>query len=765
MKPAVRLRGVWFAALVLLILGCAGGARVRAQTVFNYTGSAQTYTLPSGAVGAIVIASGGGGGGGGADQPGPGGAGGTGALVLGLWFGSSGSVFTVYVGGGGGGGFVSTSAHSCSTAAGAGGGGGGGYAGGAGANPGCSGYSGGGGGGGAGSEVLIAGTPLLMAGGGSGGQGGSLNSVADGGQGSTAQGAFPASAGSAATFPGNSYDGGGGGGGGGGCPGGAGGPAHPDSSGNADGTVIGAGSSCASSAVSGFTILGAYGGAGGAGDQSYNQSSDPGGGAGGNGYVSITPIFPLGGTVYADTNHNGTLDASETGTGISGLYVKLTTYSSGACQNNVQQVAAVTASTGAFSMSAQPGTYCFILSNDNSYSSITPYVPPGWVGTEAASGMRVFTLGSTPTTTQNFGLYNGSSATVTVFADTGSGSGTANDGVEQSGESGVPAVTVTASVGGSAVATATTISSGSAVLYLPAGTSGSVTIAPTATGGYLATGGSAGTTGGTYSRPSVVFTFASGNAYTGVTFGLIPLSQWVSNNQQQAPADSSVFYAHTFTAGSAGQVTFSTSAQSTPTYAGWAESLYLDSACSGAYASGDSVLSAAITVTAGQRVCVLMKEFVPAGAAPGLQNAVTLSASLAYSGSAAPTTTVLTDKDVTTASRGAGPQIAKAVKNLTASGSYGTTTTASPGNVLEYQLTVSNEGTTSLASVVVDDATPAYTTFVSAACPSSFPTGLTGCTVSVQPGSGGTGALQWSFAGNLQSGAQTIVTYEVTVSQ
>jgi uncharacterized repeat protein (TIGR01451 family) len=263
----------------------------------------------------------------------------------------------------------------------------------------------------------------------------------------------------------------------------------------------------------------------------------------------------------------------------------------------------------------------------------------------------------------------------------------------------------------------------------------------------------------------VVFTYGSGNAYTGVTFGLIPLSQWVSNNAQQSPADSSVFYAHNFTAGSAGQVTFSTSAQPTPTYAGWAESLYRDSACSGTYASGDTVLSAAVTVTAGQKVCVLMKEFVPAGAAPGLQDAVTVSASLAYSGSAAPTTTVLTDKDITTVSGGGAPQIAKAVKNLTLSGSYGTTTTANPGNVLEYQLTVSNEGTTSLASVVVDDATPAYTTFVSAACPSSFPTGLSGCTVSVQPASGGTGALQWTFTGTLTSGAQTIVTYEVTVAQ
>jgi uncharacterized repeat protein (TIGR01451 family) len=757
--------------LATLALGSALVHGAWAQSVvFNATGSVQSYTVPAGATGIQIQANGAGGGGAGADENGPGGNGGAGASVSGVYLAAAGTVLKIYVGVGGVGAFTSNFGHTCTNSAGAGGNGAGGLGGGAGGQAGCSGWSGGGGGGGAASEVTTsANAVLLIAGGGSGGQGGSWNSIADPGQDSTAQGTLVGGVGSvggAGKTLGNSGDGGGGGGGGGGCPGGAGGPTHGDNSGAADGTITGAGASCAAAAVSSFTVLGALGGSGGTGDVAATQVTDPGGASGGAGSVLISPLYPVSGTVYADTDHNATLDAGETGTGLTGLTVKLSVYSGGVCQNPAVAAAAVDPTNGAYTLaSVATSTYCLTLTNSAALSNTTPYLPAGWVGTEAASRVRLITTTANPTPSQNFGLYNGSSLTLTTFSDTGAGAGTANDGMQNGGEAGASGVTVTASVGGSAIASAVSTASGAAVLWLPASTSGSVTISPATPSGALATGGSAGTTSGSYARPSVTFSVASGQTYSGVTFGLVPASALAPTGARSAQPGTTLYYPHTFTAGSAGQVTFAASAVASPAVSGWSQVLYLDSGCSGQFATGDPVLSSAIAVTAGQRVCLLVREFVPANAPLNADDKITLSASVAFSGSAAPAISVLAITDTTTVATAGALQLTKQVQNLTLGGAYGTSNTALPGNTLQYQLTVANAGSAALAAVVVDDATPAFTTFVSAACPASLPTGFTACSVSTKPAVGAQGALQWIFTGTLASGAQTAVTYQVVVAQ
>jgi uncharacterized repeat protein (TIGR01451 family) len=486
--------------------------------------------------------------------------------------------------------------------------------------------------------------------------------------------------------------------------------------------------------------------------------------------LTLTPLGEtLSGTVYADGNHNATLDAGETGSGIAGLYVKLAPYSGGACQTPATAAAPVTTATGAYTfasiIAATAGSYCLTLTNSSALSNTTAYLPPGWLGTEAPSGVRQVTIGSSPPPVQNFGLYNGSALSAVVFADTGVGGGTANDGVQNGGEAGQSGVTVTASVGGTAVASASTGSAGLATLWLPAGTGGTVTLTSTNPSGDLSTGGSAGTTGGSYARPSVTFTYAAGVTYSGITFGLIPANTLAPNGAQSAPPGDTLYYPHTFTAGSAGQVTFSLGALASPTLAGWTQTLYLDSGCTGQSAASDTVISAPISVTANQQVCILVKQFVPAGAPANAQNKVTVSASLAYSGSAAPPASVLTATDTTTVSTATATQFLKRVQNVTLAGAYATANTALPGNTLQYQLTVSNQGSAPVSTVIVDDTTPAFTTFLSAACPATLPSGLTACAITLQPAVGGTGALQWTFQGSLASGAQTSVTYQVVIAQ
>ncbi len=481
--------------------------------------------------------------------------------------------------------------------------------------------------------------------------------------------------------------------------------------------------------------------------------------------LTLTPLAEaVSGTVYGDANHNATLDAGETGAGIAGLYVKLAPYAGGVCQTPATAAAAVATATGAYSFAAvTAGSYCLTLTNSSTLSNTTAYLPPGWIGTEAPSGVRQVTIGGGPPPVQNFGLYNGSTLGVVVFADTGAGGGTANDGVQNGGEAGQNGVAISASTGGTAIAGATTGPTGIATLWLPASTAGTVTLTPANPAGDLSTGGSAGTTGGSYVRPSVTFIYAAGVTYSGITFGLIPASSLTPNGEQSAQPGTTLYYPHTFSAGSAGQVTFSTTALASPTLAGWTQALYLDTTCSGQMAASDPIVSAPLSVTANQQVCILVKQFVPAGAPANAQNKITLSASLAYSGSAAPPASVLTVTDTTTVGA-AVAQFLKQVQNVTLAGAYSTGNTALPGNTLQYQLTLSNPGSAPVSTVVVNDSTPAFTTFLSAACPATLPSGLTACAITVQPAVGASGALQWTFQGSLAAGSQTAVTYQVVIA-
>ena len=153
------------------------------------------------------------------------------------------------------------------------------------------------------------------------------------------------------------------------------------------------------------------------------------------------------------------------------------------------------------------GSYCVILDNNNTLADITSNPPAGWLPTQNSSGvLQVVVPAGAPTPPpQPFGLYNGSRLTGTVFADNGAGAGSANNGGKDGTEAGLGGITVTATASGSAVASAVTTGDGGFTLWVPASVATAVTLAPTAPSGYTVSGGSAGTTGGSYSRPTASY--------------------------------------------------------------------------------------------------------------------------------------------------------------------------------------------------------------------------------------------------------------------
>lgn len=483
-----------------------------------------------------------------------------------------------------------------------------------------------------------------------------------------------------------------------------------------------------------------------------------------------TPYPSITGLVYNDANHNAAPDNGETGTGLTGLYVKLAPSSGGACQSPATYAAAVTSASGAFTEPGiAPGTYCLIESNNSSLTDITATAPAGWVRTQTPTGIISLTQASTILAPQNFGLFNGTALTALVFTDTGIGSGgTPNDGLQNGSETALPNVTVQAVNAGSTVASGVTDGSGTAKLWLPSAITGTVTVTPAPPSGYLVTGGTAGSiSGASYSRPSVSFTYAAGVTGTVGAFGLVPPNALAPNGVNTAQPGTTVYYPHTFTAASGGQVTFSTSAVATPAVSGWAETLYRDTNCNGQLDSGEAQITGAITVTASQAVCVIVKEFVPGSAPVNAENVVTLKATTSYTNANPALTAIVLSTDTTTVIQQGAMTLLKQVNNITQGGTAGTLNNALPGNVLQYQLTLSNAGSKPLTQVVVNDATPAFTTFTSATCPStaSLPAGLTACTVSAQPAVGGQGPVVWTFTGSLNPGGQTVVSYQVTVAQ
>ncbi|MBT9476119.1 MAG: DUF11 domain-containing protein, partial [Polaromonas sp.] len=240
-----------------------------------------------------------------------------------------------------------------------------------------------------------------------------------------------------------------------------------------------------------------------------------------------------------------------------------------------------------------------------------------------------------------------------------------------------------------------------------------------------------------------------------------PPSRLSPNGAQTAQAGTAVFYAHNFYAGSDGQVTFTLTNVAAPTGWPWNQVLYRDSNCNGTLDAAEPDIAAPITLAAAQTLCLIVKQFVPAGIAPGAQNTTTLSASYA----SASATVLLSVADVTTVADASALALSKRVSNITQGGDSGITANANPGETLQYTLTAVNNGSVALSTLFINDATPAFTTYLSAACPVTLPAVITACTVSVQPAVGAPGSVQWTFTGVLAPSGQLTVSYQVKVNQ
>jgi len=239
------------------------------------------------------------------------------------------------------------------------------------------------------------------------------------------------------------------------------------------------------------------------------------------------------------------------------------------------------------------------------------------------------------------------------------------------------------------------------------------------------------------------------------------VNTFAPDNTQSGAPGTALFYAHTYQAASAGSVTFTTSAVGIPALGGWSEVIFRDTDCSGTLngAEGSTALTGAVAVNAGDTVCIIVRESIPATAPYNAQNVVSVTATPS-SGSAI----VRTDTTTVGAAAGSGLTLAKSVRNVTQGGTAGTANTARPNDILEYTITFTNTGSGPVSAIVVTDATPAYTLYQSAQCSAPLPANLTACGVTSQPAANGAGSIVWTLTGSLLSGGSGAVSYQVRVA-
>ena len=302
---------------------------------------------------------------------------------------------------------------------------------------------------------------------------------------------------------------------------------------------------------------------------------------------------------------------------------------------------------------------------------------------------------------QNFGVFNGTRIDGMALKDDGAAAGAnANNGVQNAGETGISGMTMSVCDNSSctSIDTEVTDASGAYSLFVPWATNFATarvtqTTMPAGYGmvNYNAgnAAGSAANLGGRY----VTFTFNRGADIAGLVHSDVPDNAFTPTPQAQSAAQTAtVYYAHSFTPGTGGVVSFATSTRSQPSWP--ALVYYQDMNCNGVYDGSDIALPASLNTTQGTPICILVKDTVLAAAANGATDQIVTRATFTYTNSYGP---VVGTYDVTDTTTAVTPDLTGSTKTWSdLSGGPGGANVYQ-GDVLQYTITLMNSSATMTA--------------------------------------------------------------------
>ena len=477
----------------------------------------------------------------------------------------------------------------------------------------------------------------------------------------------------------------------------------------------------------------------------------------------------VSGYVYNDANHNSVLgDAGDAlCTTATCLPAATPTYAKIFLSNNLTTalaVVAVNTATAQYSLTVPQGAYyTVILSSDNTTNFTPSFGTANWIYTSPI-GYTISNVyvGSSGLTGLNFGVYNGTRIDGRVFRDDGSNGGItdANDGTQNAAEVGLSGVQVQL-VRDSNPATiydgsVTTDSQGNFSLFTNTASKTLRIVELANPAGYLSVSynaGNAATPVYTIAGDYISFAYTLYTNVTGVRFGDVPDNSFTpASRAQNGTSLNPVYYAHTFTPGSGGTVSFAVSSRTRGTWP--AVAYYNDTNCSGTYNAGDTLITGATTtVSAGTPLCLLVKETIPVSAPTGTTDQLVTQATFTFTNSVGPVSKSYTVTDTTTVI--AGSDLSTSSKTWTDLNGGD----QNPGDVIQYTITL-NETAGLLASgvTVTDNMPPNVTGFTVV----SYPAGATNSSTPAG-GANGTGYLNISNISVPASGSATVV-FNVTIA-
>ena len=216
-------------------------------------------------------------------------------------------------------------------------------------------------------------------------------------------------------------------------------------------------------------------------------------------------------------------------------------------------------------------------------------------------------------------------------------------------------------------------------------------------------------------QASVSFHDNNANAFSALSNTVTVTVTSVYTVSVTAPPDAAggsntvVYYPYTVTNTGNDNNTFTlTAATGSGLPASWTATIYLDDNGDGVHQAGETTVTGSTGVLAPNGTYkFFVGVTIPLNTANGVQDDTALNVNGTGAGSAA----TAQDNVVTTA-QAPSVTVAKAVRNVTTSGSFGATANAKPNEVLEYRLTVANGSPTQATQVVLTDAAKAYTTYI-----------------------------------------------------
>jgi uncharacterized repeat protein (TIGR01451 family) len=260
-----------------------------------------------------------------------------------------------------------------------------------------------------------------------------------------------------------------------------------------------------------------------------------------------------------------------------------------------------------------------------------------------------------------------------------------------------------------------------------------------------------------------------------VTVNVLRAVTVTPNNSGQIFPNGSVVYTHVLA--NNGNVTeavsFAGSFIADSLGSGWASVLYQDNGGTvGSLDATDATVTTSTTfnLTPGQKVTLFVKVAAPAGAAIGAQDASTATATYTYLGAALTTSS----QDSTTVIAGELRLLKEQALDANCDGTPDTAfgqadigAGAVPGACVIYRITATNQGTANVTSVVVSDATPAYTVYFEPSAGTAANSSVTGSGVTItKPTSGIAGTVSVNLGiTQLAPNASEVLTFVVKISQ